>query len=80
MQTLFVQALLEFVGGGDLSMKLRPGGVAVDCLREYSQQMLEVLWYLHGKSILLKDIRVSHLVQRNRVKGRNRMDGWNREE
>lgn len=39
--------------------ELIPSGLGVEIVRDYTQQLLEVLTYLHGKSIVHKDIRVS---------------------
>lgn len=39
-------------------MQLRPGGLPVECIREYAFQLLDVLWYLHGKSVVHKNLKV----------------------
>ena len=57
-----VKVLMEFAGGGNMSMFLRPGGMPVAQLREYTQQLLESLWYLHGKSVVHKDLKVGEVV------------------
>jgi serine/threonine protein kinase len=51
--------LTEYVGGGSLLNELRAGGLAIEIVQGYSQQLLEVLEYLHGKSIVHKDIKVT---------------------
>ena len=53
------QVLVEYVGGGDLSLHLRSGGLPLEQLREYTQQLVEALAYLHGKAVVHKDLRVS---------------------
>ena len=53
--------LLEYVGGGDLSVHLRSGGLPLGQLHEYTQQLLEALCYLHGKSVVHKALRVGSL-------------------
>ncbi|XP_031551320.1 eIF-2-alpha kinase GCN2-like [Actinia tenebrosa] len=58
--TVTVQLLEEYVGGGNLEMQLRPGGIPVDCIREYTFQLLDVLWYLHGKSVVHKNLKLSN--------------------
>lgn len=50
--------LTEFIAGGSLDKELRPGGIPLEILKDYAQQLLEVLAYLHGKSIVHKDIKV----------------------
>ncbi|CAH3159577.1 unnamed protein product [Pocillopora meandrina] len=57
--TVKVQVLSEYVGGGDLSLHLRKGGMPVAQLREYTQQLVEALCYLHSKSVVHKDLRLS---------------------
>ena len=54
-----MQVLVEYVGGGDLGLHLRSGGLPLAQLREYTQQLVEALCYLHGKSVVHKDLRVS---------------------
>ena len=49
---------MEYVGGGDLSLRLRNGGLPLQELREYTQQLAEALAYLHGKHVVHKDLRV----------------------
>ena len=49
----------EYVGGGDLSLHLRKGGMPVAQLREYTQQLVEALCYLHSRAVVHKDLRVS---------------------
>lgn len=56
---LYLQVLVEYVGGGDLSLRLRSGGLPLEQLREYTQQLVEALAYLHGKAVVHKDLRVS---------------------
>ena len=57
---LFVcQVLVEYVGGGDLSLRLRSGGLPVQELREYTKQLVEAIAYLHGKHVVHKDLRVN---------------------
>lgn len=56
---LYLQVLVEYVGGGDLSLRLRSGGLPLEQLREYTQQLVEALTYLHGKAVVHKDLRVS---------------------
>lgn len=51
--------MTEYVGGGSLLNELRAGGLAIEIVQGYSQQLLEVLEYLHGKSIVHKDIKVT---------------------
>ena len=51
---------MEYVGGGDMSMFLRPGGIPVAQVKKYIQQLLESLWYLHGKSVVHKDLKVNN--------------------
>lgn len=55
----FVQVLAEYVGGGDLGLHLRNGGLPLAQLREYTRQLVEALCYLHGKAVVHKDLRVS---------------------
>jgi serine/threonine protein kinase len=50
--------LTEYVAGGSLLKELCVGGLAIDIVRGYSQQLLKVLAYLHGESIVHKDIKV----------------------
>ncbi|PFX13713.1 Eukaryotic translation initiation factor 2-alpha kinase 4, partial [Stylophora pistillata] len=57
--TVKVQVLSEYVGGGDLSLYLRKGGLPVAQLREYTQQLLEALCYLHSRAVVHKDLRLS---------------------
>ncbi|XP_028409017.1 eIF-2-alpha kinase GCN2-like [Dendronephthya gigantea] len=57
--TLTLQILTEFVAGASLMKELLSGGLGVEIVRDYAQQLLEVLAYLHGKSIVHKDIRLS---------------------
>lgn len=54
-----VQVLVEYVGGGDLSLRLRGGGLPVQELREYTQQLVEAIAYLHGKHLVHKDLRLT---------------------
>ncbi|XP_074628735.1 eIF-2-alpha kinase GCN2-like [Acropora palmata] len=54
-----VQVLVEYVGGGDLSLRLRSGGLPVRELREYTQQLVEAITYLHGKHVVHKDLRLT---------------------
>ena len=49
----------EYVGGGDLSLHLKKGGMPVAQLREYTQQLVEALCYLHSRAVVHKDLRVS---------------------
>ena len=60
----FVQVLAEYVGGGDLGLHLRNGGLPLAQLREYTRQVVEALCYLHGKAVVHKDLRVSALYMR----------------
>ena len=53
---------MEYVGGGDLSLRLRNGGLPLEQLREYTQQLVEALAYLHGKHVVHKDLRVSFIL------------------
>ena len=53
---------MEYVGGGDLSLRLRDGGLPLEQLREYTQQLVEALAYLHGKHVVHKDLRVSFIL------------------
>ena len=55
----FLQVLSEYVGGGDLSLHLKKGGMPVAQLREYTQQLVEALCYLHSRAVVHKDLRVS---------------------
>ncbi|XP_022808965.1 eIF-2-alpha kinase GCN2-like isoform X3 [Stylophora pistillata] len=58
--TVKVQVLLEYVGGGNLlSLHLRKGGLPVAQLREYTQQLVEALYYLHSSAVVHKDLRLS---------------------
>jgi hypothetical protein len=41
-------------------MQLRPGGMPVECIRVYTYQILDVLWFLHGKSVVHKNLKVFH--------------------
>ncbi|XP_022808964.1 eIF-2-alpha kinase GCN2-like isoform X2 [Stylophora pistillata] len=57
---LMKQVLLEYVGGGNLlSLHLRKGGLPVAQLREYTQQLVEALYYLHSSAVVHKDLRLS---------------------
>ena len=51
--------MAEYVGGGDLGLHLRNGGLPLAQLREYTHQLVEALCYLHGKAVVHKDLRVS---------------------
>lgn len=53
-----MQVLAEYVGGGDLGLHLRNGGLPLAQLREYTHQLVEALCYLHGKAVVHKDLRV----------------------
>ena len=55
---LSLKVLVEYVGGGDLILRLRSGGLPLQELREYTQQLVEALAYLHGKHVVHKDLRV----------------------
>lgn len=54
-----IQVLVEYIGGGDLSLRLRNGGLPLQELREYTQQLAEALAYLHGKHVVHKDLRLT---------------------
>ena len=56
---LYLQVLVEYVGGGDLSLCLRSGGLQMEQLRGYTQQLVKALEYLHGKDVVHEDLRVS---------------------
>ncbi|XP_048580135.1 eIF-2-alpha kinase GCN2-like isoform X3 [Nematostella vectensis] len=56
---VILQVVMEYVGGGDLRMQLRNGGLPIDRIREYTCQLLEALWYLHGKSVVHKCLKLS---------------------
>lgn len=55
---------MEYVGGGDLGLHLRNGGLPLAQLREYTHQLVEALCYLHGKAVVHKDLRVSAMQMR----------------
>lgn len=46
------------MGGGNLEGQLKPNGIPVDVLKLYTAQILEALRYLHGKSVVHKDLKV----------------------
>ncbi|CAB3984769.1 eIF-2-alpha kinase GCN2-like [Paramuricea clavata] len=57
--TLILQVLTEYVAGGSLLKELGSRGLAIEIIQDYSQQLLKVLAYLHGESIVHKDIKLS---------------------
>ena len=59
---------MEYIGGGDLSLRLRDGGLPLEQLREYTQQLVEALAYLHSKHVVHKDLRVSVILTQQTVK------------
>ena len=56
--------MAEYVGGGDLGLHLKNGGLPLTQLREYTHQLVEALCYLHGKAVVHKDLRVSAIRMR----------------
>lgn len=55
--------MTEFVAGSSLLKEIETGcGVPMATVRDYCQQLLDVLAYLHGKSIMHKDLKVFLLI------------------
>ena len=49
------------MAGCSLLKELNAGGLGIEVVRDYTQQLLEVLAYLHGKSIVHKDMKVEYV-------------------
>ncbi|KAI8514989.1 Eukaryotic translation initiation factor 2 alpha kinase 4 [Branchiostoma belcheri] len=58
--TITVQLLMEYVGGGSLASCISNGiPVHLSVLHSYTEQLLETLQHLHNKSVVHKDLRPS---------------------
>eukprot|EP00058_Branchiostoma_floridae_P027964 XP_002613455.1 hypothetical protein BRAFLDRAFT_71943 [Branchiostoma floridae] len=58
--TITVQLLMEYVGGGHLASCISNGmPVHLSVLHSYTEQLLDTLQYLHNKSVVHKDLRPS---------------------
>lgn len=54
---------MDYVGGMTLDVYLRKGNsVGIELLRQYTEELLLALDYLHSHSVVHKDLRVSILV------------------
>ena len=58
-----LQILMDHIDGSSLADFIKPPGLQIDIVKEYAKQLVSVLNYLHGKSIVHRDLQVCSILR-----------------
>ena len=51
---------MDNIDGYCVSDDIDPPGLSFDIVQDYAKQLVNVLYHLHNKSVVHKDLKVSH--------------------